>query len=741
MKKAKRFLQDHFLDKYVNIFMFTCYILILIIQIFQLYSNFFKSNFSKLYALATANPLIVSLISALISAMVPLFLLIGKKFWSKAQEKTETYLDEINKPKFFPGIITNDMIKNKEVVFANTIDADKNNGAKPMILSRKNQIEEIYKMISLLRKEDNNYPFKFLFLVGISGAGKSTLLKYFLKDYLQEQGETVTYINKNYNNYKVNENIIKSENSTVVIFDQFETSLKYKSFYNYIQKLVENCHKKTNNNKVYANCYLPNFFQHAVTKPVVYIFTFTFESYPSIHQRFDSILSDMNKKHKDKYTHVPTHFIINDKKDINDIKYIINRFTGIDREEIESCIKYCRNRIEKNKKILADNEHNPYTDSALFLCAALARVELGLAPLVEFSVVAYIYELFKSEIGSNLPNYINNYDNIFDLYLNKWVEHFPHQETGKMLLYLLSHSRTYTEKDIEYITFEPEECFENHEHDSYKNNTIFNIINALKHNTFISVKENYDGFYSGISAIHDYISNVLRNYCFRNLPNGLRDNIDYYKKYVLPVDYNNGGINSTAEKEKIRNRYNTFYNKSSWLGADLILLAMLLVILFITAANITFSVNKVYLEHLPLITIGCMLATYYFHNSIIQSVRMLGYKYYIFQYIWGAVSVILCYLFPSLFGIFLGSTLLLFGCLQYELNNKTVYVVKESFKTKGKFYIGFGFLVISFGIFYLISPHYVYPLFFIIYVSGAISSHIKYSYAIERIGNINTIKQ
>lgn len=703
-KKVKRKISDCFLNQTINIFLITVFVIIAVIQLYQMNIDFVITNFNTFYEFIKSNDFLIDIILFMIPIIVSIINFLIKKFNNKTN--AHMLFKENKKTYTFPGIVTNKMIKKNKVIFIKDLQIDSKHN-KPLILDRYQQCKNLALEIENLSKKIEPHKLNCLFLTGMSGSGKSILLNNFLP---KELNTSVTLIHDNYNDGNLIYNKIMEKQNQIIIMDQFENSLSYQSFYSYIKKIVND-----------------------IEKPIIFIFSFPQDFLYLIHKNLTELFNKDIKENPN-FINSSIYFISNDDYDINQLKILINRFTQEDYQNINNCLEECKKKALSNSSFKSIVKEELYSPSLIFLCSILSRIEVGISPLVEFSILSYIYEIFEQEISANLTKYIDNIDNVIDLYLNNWVSQFPHPETGKMILYLLSDRKIYTIDDFKFITFEPPEYFTN-----TKNNK-FNIIEVICNNTFLSIKKNYNGFNKGFSSIHDYIGLKLNEYCFRNLSNELRQNVDYYRKIMTKSLDNKRPTAFSNEKNEIQNRYNRFYKKQTKYFINIFIILMA-----ITTLLINFNLYNVYTyikdDYIYLwLSIGCCVSVYYVYNTIMQSTSILPYKHYVVMLITGAVIVPLCYIYPNLYGIFMGIEVVIIGATQFCINFKTVYEAKEHFTHTGILYIVFGITIIVFGFLYIFYPNISFHLFFITYVLGANYGHIKYSYTINRIGKINTIR-
>ena len=621
------------------------------------------------------------------------------------KEKSSTRIKK--QSSLFPGFIENDSSSRTKYTLVKDLNINSDYNS-PLILDREKQCNNIINKIKQLKDIKNADEFSCLFLTGMSGSGKSVIINRFLIEKLRKTNETVTIINDNYNNGDLIYKEIEEKNSTIVIFDQFEDALNYPRFFETIKNLYYD------------------------KKERIVIFSFPQNFFYQINKRINETFISKIEENPN-FINPVTYFITNDEHDIDELKTIINRFTQEDFSIIERCLEECRKCTQTSGSYKSILQEEIYSPSLIFLCSILSRIEVGASPLVEFSTLSFIYEQYEFEISANLDIYIDNLDNVIDLYLNKWVERFDHQQTGKIILYLLNDGKNYTIDDIKFTTFEDEKNFEYSESSKC-------IIDVIDENKFLKAKENYNGFYKGFSAIHDYIGLKINEYCFRNLDNGIRQNVDYYRRTMNTSSETRRPMAFSQEKTRIQKRYLRFNGKTGKYVINFLLAIMCLSSLIITIFFTYHQNQKAYNDLGVYMSIGCFLAIYYYYNFIMQSTRMLTFISYFPMLFAGSVSVPLCYIFPNLFGILMGITLCILGITQFCLGFITIYDAKKTFISTGIVYFFFGVIVIGFGIAYLNEPNWLYHMFFIFYVLGANYGQTKYSYVIERIGKINTFK-
>lgn len=695
--RLSKFFHNRFLDQPINISIIISFLIIVFIQIYLKNSEWIEDHFYKLYQLVNNSNFLLEIIG--IPFIPSIISLIMKKFsrWAKSKP---IFSGEIDETRFFPGLITQEMIDNKKVVLSQSQNKD-----KPIMLDRQKQCENIIKHIELLERKEKT--LNCLFLTGSSGSGKSILINNFLKDKLERNNEKCIIINKDYNEYKQIYDTIKNEYS-IIIMDQFEDSLSNPKIYKYISKLVNELHK-----------------------PLLFIFSFPQEFFSRIHIALTKVFD--SNEYNPCLINSSTYFIRNDDHDIEQLISLVNSFVG-KGEDVEECLKKCVSSLKENNNFNSVINSRMHKQSTIFLCSILAKIKIGISPLVEFSIISYIYELYQNTINKNLENYILHTDYVIDLYLDNWVNKFPNPETAQIILYLLSDRNVYIESDLKCVTFEPDYYFKK------DNNYELNIIMAMNSNSFIYVEENFTDFEFGVYSVHDYAGLKINDYCFKRLSNEIRQNVDHYRKIMSQNRQGRTGVAESEEKLKILKRYNNnFYNKKNKLFVNVCIFIIMITSIFISCYHgINIKSEKEY--SLTILTaFNCLFSTYYIYNSIMQFFRVLNLKQYLLVTLIGTISVVLCFITPNIWGISLGIEVVTLGVFLFCLKNKTVNMAQKEFARRGTLYVVLGILIISLGVAYAIHPSILYHVFFIMYVLMCNWTHIQYNYMISNIGMINII--
>lgn len=705
-------LKDHlhfrFLDKKINLILIISFIIIILLQFYFYYSDWIQTHFYNFSKFIKDNNTIISLFISII----PISSIILSLFpYNKDKKNTPIFNGQIEKTTIFAGLVTQNKIENEEVILVKNRPCDQNDfEKKPMIIDRKTQCENIQQHIISLQNKAKEKKLNCLFLTGSSGSGKSILIKNFLYKKLEKSYKC--HLIKN--NYHDDDIIYRTlfNKYDIIIMDQFEESLDNEQIYKCIKKLVMNSNK-----------------------PILFIFAFPKDFFDKIHLKIINTFSNGN--YDTDIINSTTYFLQYDKHDISQLKILINSFVGSGCD-ILACLNDCKETFRRSQNFSSVVDYSKYPLTAIFLCSILTRVELGTSPLVEFSILSYIYELFSEEINLNLKEYINNTDKVIELYLNNWVNKFPNKETAKIILYLLSDQKIYDTNDLKFVTFENENCF-NDNLEYY-----LNITKAIKSNTFIRIINTYNGFKKGATTIHDYAGIKINEYCFKNLSNEIRQNVDNYRK---SMSYNPKYKIANAEsknKQIIERRYENFHNKNNKRIINILTIILMTASIFVSiykGYNAEGNENILYI----CLSLDCFFATFYAYNIVFNFFRILPLYYYLPVSIIGIVCVILCFVFPSCWGIFLGLEVFVIGVSLFCLRKTTIDNAKNNFVSKGFLYMFLGICIIILGIVYLIYNnenlvfYLIFHIFFVMYSLTCDWMHINYRFMINKIGLANTI--
>lgn len=695
--KLNKFFHSRFFDQPINISIITSFLIIVLMQTYFKNSEWIKENFYKLYHFVNESNLLIEIIGAIIP-FVPIIISLLIKKCSALSNNKSIFSGRTEETRTFPGLITQEMIDNKKV----TLNHCQN---KPIMLDRQKQCANIIKHIKSVERKEKT--LNCLFLTGSSGSGKSILLNNFLKDILEKSNEKCIIINKDYNEYeKIYQDI---KDNSIIIMDQFEDSLDNPKIYRYIKKIISESQT-----------------------PLFFIFSFPQEYFDRIHLSLTTVIE--SNEYNPGLINSSTYFMRNDDHDIKQLLHLVNTFVGRG-QDVEECFKKCVSSLKENNNLNAVINSEAYKQSTIFLCSILAKIKLGISPLVEFSIISYIYEIYKDEINKNLEYYILDTDNVIDLYLDKWVNKFPNPETAQIILYLLSDRNIYIESDLKCVTFEPDYYFNN------DSKCKLNMIAAMNSNSLICVNENFSDFEFGIYAVHDYVGVKINDYCFKRLSHEIRQNIDHYRKIMSQNRIGRMHVAESREKRELLRRYNTNFcgSKNKWFVNFCIFIIM---IASIVLTYFNGSQGKTENEYtLTIMTaFNCLFSTYYIYNLLIQFFRVLNMKQFLLIALMGTISVVSCFAIPRIWGISLGIEVVTLGLCLFCLKNKTVNMAQKEFARRGLLYVVLGVLVISLGIAYAMHPSLLYHVFFIMYVFMCNWSHIKYHYMISSIGVVNTIE-
>ena len=681
--KMNKFFHNRFFDQPINISIITSFLIIVLIQVYFKNSEWIKDHLYKLYCFVNGSTLLVEIISAVISFM-PIIISLLIKRCSALRKSKSIFSGKTEKNSTFLGLLTQEMINNE-------------NDLK--MLDRQEQCENIIKHIESVQRKTK--ALNCLFLTGSSGSGKSILLNNFLKNMLEEKSEQCIIINKDYNEYeKIRKDI--GDNS-IIIMGQFEESLDNPKIYKCINEIISDS-----------------------ASPLFFIFSFPQEYFDRIHLLLTTDVGNSG------LINSSTYFMCNDNHDIEQLLDIVNSYVGRG-EEINECFGKCVNCLKKNGKLT--DLIGLYKKEGIFLCSILAKIKLGISPLVEFSILSYIYEIYNDEINKNLEYYILDTDNVIDLYLDKWVNKFPNPETAQIILYLLSDRNIYIESDLKCVTFEPDYYFKK------DSKCKLNMIDAMNSNSLICLNEKFSGSEFGVYVVHDYVGIKINDYCFKRLSHEIRQNIDYYRKIISQNRRGRMHVAESKEKIEILKRYNTnFYGNLNKCFLNLCIFIIIITSIVLTYFKGSQEATKSEYALTIMTTFNCLLSTYYIYNLLMRFFRVLNIRQFLLVAIMGTISVVSCFVVPRIWGISLGIEVVTLGLCLFFLKNKTVNMAQKEFARRGLLYVVLGILVISLGVAYTMHPSLIYHVFFIMYIFMCNWSHIKYHYMISSIGIANTIK-
>lgn len=726
MQKIRRIIYARYLNKPVNIALLLSCLAIVLVQVYFMSENWFKEHMKGLVSLINDSPIILAVITGTIPLMPWLFQKIDEMIKTKKNRGKAGFEQKIEETKVFPGAVTHQMIEEKKVVLVSEASKKDRKEMKPMILDREQQCGQILERIKSIEERGQSNQLNCLYLTGASGAGKSILLRTFLKSKLEEQKKKCLY----FNDYTLGCDIIykeiKKSEANVVIFDQFETSILYSDIYKYIKQLIDKSDKK-----------------------VVYIFSFPQDVFEQIVLNISTkILKKEARLKKEGRLEGEAHFmepsvsniyfLSTDKHDIRQLKKLIFIFLRVREEDVDECLKECIETYKRNGKISSVLQLEKFSRSLIFLCSILAKIKLGKSPLVEFSVISYIYALYREAIDYNIEEYIDDIDRVFKLYMDNWALKFSNAETGKMILQLISDGKKYSEEDIKCVTFE-----EINDDSQKEKDRSFHIVSILKQNKFIQFEKTYSGFMFGVSAVHDYIAMKIGEYCFENLKNDLRQNVDHYRKRVIQTALEDSIQADSKGKMTILKRYRKFHNKKSQVVINI--LVYLLMVASIGISSYKGGVCTSENEHIYyiFIAVGCLLTSFYMYNVVMWFFLMLKKRYYYPLSFGGSVLIVLCYFFPDFWGVFSGIEIVILGFSLFAINRITINMAVSFFKGKGALYVVLGIMVIGFGFVYAyvkdVKIRSALAVAFIVYILASDYTHMRYSYIIDKVGKGNTI--
>ncbi len=715
----KKFIYNRFLNESMNISLLISCLTIIVVQTYFIINDWMMEIMGKFFDYMGGNQLLIVFISAIFPLMPGIVGFSLKKLEVKKQDNIKKELEE-HKTEVFPGAITKDMIKAGEVICVSERTWKNLKKKKPMMLDRKSQCDTLCRKLEDFDVKDKE--LNCLYLTGTSGAGKSIFLGKFVKEQLKKEG--ILYFNE----YDIACDLIfqkiEEKKPKYVIMDQFEKSLENKDIYVYIRKIVE---------------------EH--TPGIVFIFGFPQEFFEQICKNIDThILNPKGEKEKIQ-DNTCTYFLGCDEDDIEQLKILVNTFLKTGMEMVNECLAFCEENFSHSGVFLPVLSTGRYPESLVFLCSILTKIKIGISPLVEFSTVSYIYELYRDDIDYNIDIYIDNIDKIFELYLDNWINCFRNRETGKIILQILCDGKRYNMDDIKCVTFEKKENLVEYDYSEEKNKeerTRYNITHLLKKNTFISLVPGFSGFKTGVWIVHDYIALKINEYCFKNLDNKIRQNIEHYRKEMVNKNLSYSTKSESKTKVTILKRYESYYKRRNVYFVNIFLIILMMGSIGVSCINGANYNNKLNNVYYIFIALGCFFSTYYMYNIVMRFLKMMERKYYYPVTICGTILVVLCYVFPDYWGVFLGFEIVILGYSLYQLRKITVNMAVGYFREKGLFYIGLGVVVIAFGGIYVfyksnLELRLTLDFFFLVYVVASNISHINYTYVMSKIGMGNTI--
>lgn len=716
----KKIIYNRFLNEPMNISLLISCLTIVCIQIYYLIDEWINSFLFSMFDYIEKNDFFVAFICAFIT-LVPSIM---SYIFAKIEKKKNSKNDLKEQPtRVFSGVLTKKMMEKEDYILVSNRDLEKGkHNKKPIILDRAAQCDKVLKKIKEIEKsvsEKNNIHFNFLCLTGSSGAGKSIFLQYFFAKNIKKN--KAYYFNEYDGSIDLIYKHIMENNFKYIILDQFEKSLENKDIYSIIKKVI----RKRGRN-------------------VFFVFSFPQDCYDQIFLNLDQIiLSDLKKNKRFEYN-MGTHFLKCDEYDIFQLKILVNTFLKIGMETINECLSFCEENFMHTGAFYPVLNTRKYPESLVFLCSILTKIKIGITPLVEFSVISYIYELYKDDIDYHIERYIDNIDLIFDLYLNKWIANFKKPDTGKMILQLLCDGAKYNFDDIKCITFEKKDFFEINDNDMMKKEKCYLLNRIFNENKFIHVEDEYSGFKTGVWIVHDYIGNKINDFCFKFLDSTIRQNIEYYKKRQNNNTHFSSVKSESRTKIELLKRYDNYHRKQNALFVNVFTVILMLSSILLSCINGKICNNKLDNVYYIFISLGCFFSTFYMYNIVIHFLRMLKKKFYYPVTIFGTIFVVLCYALPNYWGILLGSEIVVLGLSLFGIRKITVNFAVNYFRSKGIFYIVLGCIVVFFGSLYAVNIvnnvlRMTLATFFLVYVIASVFSHINFIYITSKLGMGNTI--
>lgn len=580
-------------------------------------------------------------------------------------------------------------IKDKDKHFVGLIKSDDiNEKNRHMLLSRRQHRENIIKKIEDIFAVRSKA--KGLILTGESGAGKSILLR-FLEYDLKKRGYNVV-VNKVYNSSRDFPRQFNRRKKNIFIFDQFEESIKFDTIERWIDE----------NNNDFKNC--------------VFIFSFP--------QKFlTGIYNKIYQKNQDFY--LQSYVLYLNEEDENDYLEKIISISGLDEMLVRN--------MWKSREF---SENSRYADERTTAMTCLLERELhsvkrGGAPLIEME---FLGEMVERYTGSDT---VITDGNFIGYYFDHWVDEFDRKETAYAILTLFTRFEAYSLTDIKLITFDDSDEF-----DKERNGKLINLLfNSSFLNYKLGSKGNKNKSDYWFSPQHEFVSRSIQKYlASKEISSGVQCYVEYYRTNSKFRDY----------EESVQKNYTNYTKKHSVL--HIFLLSMLI---FLVGYNIytifagTISLDSI--VHRILITIVSFPSIFYIYNYCDKIMWAKGRIGACVSSFIGMSTVILSYIFPNLWGIFLGSEIVTFSlCLRFFIARRLVKEAQDNLKKDFWIFIFIGLTVSALGVIFLLFFEalkektwqadllkYSYYILFAIYAVMSDINHIRYSYICDKIGYSN----
>lgn len=585
----------------------------------------------------------------------------------------------------------------KQKCFVGLLDKEKIDIKKDGILKRISHRENIVKKINELFKLECDA--KGLIITGESGVGKSVLLR-FLENDFRNAGYSV-YFNDEYNVLKEvlrDEHGVPSRIETnkkyVIIFDQFEGYLDFDDVEDWLFK----------HRDAFKNC--------------VFVFSFPQKFLTGIYNKLYGKFENFN---------LQTYVLYLDSQDEHDY---LTKISHISNKSFD---------LIKGKWELYSEQRRTGTYKEIGTCGTetvlleeLYDVKQGVSPLIEMEFLGKMIE--ESYGGEDITR-----KNFIEYKFDKWAKRFGDEETAYAILALFTKFKPHGIEDIKLITFDSANKF-----DTNKNGEIIRILDSTDFfisengSTQVDDKTSNNRLFT---PKHEYVCGIIQTYLpSKAVPIGIRNYVEYYRANSTIKEY----------KNKIRKRYEK-YNQSHIIINVLLYVMLSVISLYNILCIYSESNNLDTILHRVFFTCISFCSVFYIYNYCDKIMWVGNRAAAIITCFVGLFTVVLSYIMPIWWGVYLGSEIIVFSvCVGFCLAIKTTEkafnnLIKDSIMF---FAIGISVLVLGFifnhyfvytsEAFYCLKYSY-YPLFFV-YVLMSDINHIKAAYIKNKIGYINMSK-
>lgn len=577
----------------------------------------------------------------------------------------------------------------KDKHFVGLIKSDDiNKENRHMLLNRRQHRENIIKKIEEIFAVRGRA--KGLILTGESGAGKSILLR-FLEHDLKKRGYNVV-VNKVYNSSRDFPRQFNRRKKNIFIFDQFEESIKFDTIERWIDE----------NNNNFKNC--------------VFIFSFP--------QKFlTGIYNKIYQKNQDFY--LQSYVLYLNEDDENDYLEKIISISGLDEMLVRNMWK--SREFSENSKY-ADERTTAMT---CLLERELYSVKRGGAPLIEME---FLGEMVERYTGSDT---VITDGNFIGYYFDRWVDEFDRKETAYAILTLFTRFEAYSLTDIKLITFDDSDGFDKERNGKL----IYLLFNSLFLNYKLGSKGKKTKSDYWFSPQHEFVSRSIQKYlASKEVSSGVQCYVEHYRTNSKFEDY----------EDKVQKNYSNYTKKHSLL--HIFLLSMLI---FLVGFNIytifagTISLDSI--VHRIFITIVCFPAIFYIYNYCDKIMWVRGRIGAGVSSFVGMLAVTLSYIFPNLWGIFLGGEIIVFSlCLRFSMAHRLVKEAHDNLIKDFMIFLFIGLTISALGVIFMLFfgasnektwqsnlLKYSYYILFATYAVMSDINHIRYSYICNKIGYSN----